>query len=320
MFTKWSRVISQFGRVGNSELGRHLCSFRCRDYSKVAAVAEPALEKVYNVNPQVNLNKMFWSKPHSLALAPDSPFRVEDPQYEGFKRFMFKLMLFYSKQSKSIRGANVIYQRVIHQVDRPAMYDVFSLEKTFKTTFSLLVIHMWLCLRRLKQEGKEGVELGQYLYEIYNHDVELRVSKAGVNLLLIKWMKDLEKIFYGNLVAYDAAMLPEAKQDELQNVIWRRSPRCQWRMSRRGIVASCHRGAATSKGRQGDKARRQNVFSDDGTSTPSDAALLPVQASYVKVCSQRIQLSVIDSGKLAYRSVPVPGFESALQRSWGEAA
>jgi hypothetical protein len=39
---------------------------------------------------------------------------------------------------------------------------------------------MWLCLRRLKEEGKEGVEFGQYLYEIYNHDVELRVSKAGV--------------------------------------------------------------------------------------------------------------------------------------------
>ncbi|KAJ0098930.1 hypothetical protein Patl1_20681 [Pistacia atlantica] len=72
-----------------------------------------------------------------------------------------------------------------------------------------------------KQPGKEGVELGQYLYEIYNHDVELRVSKAGVNLLLSKWMKELEKIFYGNIVAYDAAMLPEAKQDELQNVIWR---------------------------------------------------------------------------------------------------
>ncbi|WMV33839.1 hypothetical protein MTR67_027224 [Solanum verrucosum] len=178
MLTRWSRAISQFGRV-NSELGRQLCSLHCRDYSKVAAVAEPPADKLYNVNDQVNLNKMFWSKPHSLALAPDSQFRVEDPQYEGFKRAIFKLMLFYSKQSKSIRGANVIYRRVVHQVDRPAIYDVFSLEKTFKTTFSLLVIHMWLCLRRLKQEGKEGVELGQYLYEIYNHDVELRVSKAG---------------------------------------------------------------------------------------------------------------------------------------------
>ncbi|KAL0317596.1 UNVERIFIED_CONTAM: Ubiquinol-cytochrome-c reductase complex assembly factor 1 [Sesamum angustifolium] len=99
---------------------------------------------------------------------------------------------------------------------------------------------MWLCLRRLKEEGKEGVELGQYLYEIYNHDLELRVSKAGVNLLLSKWMKELEKIFYGNIVAYDAAM---GKQDDLQNVIWR------------------------------------NVFSDDGASQPSEGALLPVQAS-----------------------------------------
>lgn len=57
---------------------------------------------------------------------------------------------------------------------------MFNLEKTFRMTFSLLVLHMWFCLRRLKEEGKEGVELGQYLYEIYNHDVELRVSKAGV--------------------------------------------------------------------------------------------------------------------------------------------
>lgn len=34
-------------------------------------------------------------------------------------------------------------------------------------------------------------------------------------------MKDLEKIFYGNIVAYDSAILPVAKQDELSNVIWR---------------------------------------------------------------------------------------------------
>lgn len=34
-------------------------------------------------------------------------------------------------------------------------------------------------------------------------------------------MKDLEKIFYGNIVAYDAALLPEAKQEELENVLWR---------------------------------------------------------------------------------------------------
>lgn len=60
-------------------------------------------------------------------------------------------------------------------------FAVFQLEKTFKTTFSLLVLHMWLVLRRLKEEGKDGVKFGQYIYEMYNHDVELRVSKAGVS-------------------------------------------------------------------------------------------------------------------------------------------
>lgn len=62
---------------------------------------------------------------------------------------------------------------------------VFNLEKTFKITFSLLVLHMWLVLRRLKEDGNEGVDLGQYVYEIYNHDVEMRVSKAGVSARLV---------------------------------------------------------------------------------------------------------------------------------------
>ncbi|KAL0400995.1 UNVERIFIED_CONTAM: Ubiquinol-cytochrome-c reductase complex assembly factor 1 [Sesamum latifolium] len=247
---RWSRIFSHIGRYSNlqrsSELVRRdLSVFPLRNYAKVAAAVEPNVKSETN-KPEVNLNKMFWSKPCSLALATDSPYRIEDPQYEGVRRFILKLMLFYSKQSQFIRWANVIYHRVIYQVDRPAIYDVFSLEQTFKTTFSLLVLHMWLCLRRLKEEGKEGVELGQYLYEIYNHDLELRVSKAGVNLLLSKWMKELEKIFYGNIVAYDAAM---GKQDDLQNVIWR------------------------------------NVFSDDGASKPSEGALLPVQASsHVSLC------------------------------------
>ncbi|KAI4340813.1 hypothetical protein MLD38_025615 [Melastoma candidum] len=214
-------------------LRQHLPAFplpHCRCAAGAAAATDSP------PNPAVKLDKLFWSKPTSLALPSDSPLRIEESNYEGIPRFILKLMLFYSKQSKSIRGANVVYKRVVSQVEKQAIYDVFNLEKTFRTTFSLLVLHMWLCLRRLKAEGKEGVEFGQYLYEIYNHDVELRVSKAGVNLLLIRWMKDLEKIFYGNIVAYDSAMLPEAKHDELANAVWR------------------------------------NVFSDDGSPIPSDAA------------------------------------------------
>ncbi|CAJ1975991.1 unnamed protein product [Sphenostylis stenocarpa] len=239
MLRKWSKVVTPISKFGSQSHFDFVKNVTRHSYAGVAPA--PMIEDKPQP-PMVNLDKMFWSKPCSLALPRDSPLRVEEPDYQGIKRFMLKLMLFYSKQSRSIRGANVVYQRIISQVDKPPIYEVFNLEKTFKTTFSLLVLHMWLCLRRLKQEGTEGVELGQYVYEIYNHDVELRVSKAGVNLLLSKWMKELEKIFYGNIVAYDTAILPEAKPGDFTNAIWR------------------------------------NIFSEDGSSTPDDAASQSVQA------------------------------------------
>ncbi|KAH7537803.1 hypothetical protein FEM48_Zijuj03G0132000 [Ziziphus jujuba var. spinosa] len=208
MFSRWNRAFPSLSRLGSMnklDFNNDFYVISRLRYAKAAAAVAPTIadtmEKGIPNEPVINLDKMFWSKPSSLALAPDSPLRIEEPK-------------------------------------------PFNLEKTFKTTFSLLVLHTWLCLRRLKEEGKEGVELGQYLYEIYNHDVELRVSKAGVNLLLTKWMKDLEKIFYGNIVAYDAAILPEAAKDELQNVIWR------------------------------------NIFSDEGSSKPNDAASRAVQAIF----------------------------------------
>ncbi|KMS98919.1 hypothetical protein BVRB_3g068070 [Beta vulgaris subsp. vulgaris] len=252
MLSRWSRAIAQISKVGSQGKIKGFVNAEnalfSHNYAKVAAVSMPSSVDSFGKGfdntsvATVKLDKLFWSKPCSLALAKDSPLRIEEPNYEGIRRFFLKLMLFYSKQSKSIRGANVVYKRIISQADIPAIYDVFNLERTFKTTFSLLVLHMWMCLRRLKEEGKEGVEFGQYVYEIYNHDLELRVSKAGVNLLLTKWMKDLEKIFYGNLVAYDAALLPQAGKDDLLNVIWR------------------------------------NVFSEDGGPEPSNEARPPVQA------------------------------------------
>lgn len=269
MLRRWSKAISPISNFGSRSHLNFLQNVTRQTYAGVAPA--PTIDDKPQP-PEVNPDKMFWSKPCSLALLPDSPLRVEEPNYQGIKRFMLKLMMFYSKQSMSIRGANVVYRRIISQVDKPPIYEVFNLEKTFKTTFSLLVLHMWLCLRRLKQDGKEGVEFGQYLYEIYNHDVELRVSKAGVNLLLTKWMKELEKIFYGNIVAYDTAILPEAKPSDFSNAIWR------------------------------------NIFSEDGSSTEDDAASQSVQAlaRYARreaSCMTLTDIKALTSGNFMFTSL-----------------
>ncbi|KAJ0100143.1 hypothetical protein Patl1_20646 [Pistacia atlantica] len=166
-----------------------------------------------------------------------------------------------TKQSKSIRDANVIYRRVVLQVDKPAIY-VFNLEKTFGMTFALLVLHMWFVLRKRRGSQLDPKTYFRFPSLISSISVLAMLttgvpSYEAVNLLLSKWMKEgSEKIFYGNIVAYDAAMLPEAKQDELQNAV-------TWVIARGPWV--------------------RNIFSDDGTSKPDDAALWAVQAC-IQLC------------------------------------
>lgn len=257
MFPRLGRAVTQISKLRSFSSNASPFFSRCA-YATVAQADDAPSQNDFPSKSPVNLDKLFWSKPCSLALPKDSPLRIDEPDYQGVRRFILKMLLFYSKQSTSIRGANVIYKRIIAQVDTPAIYDVFNLEKTFKITYSLLVLHMWLVLRRLKQEGKEGVDLGQYVYEIYNHNVEVRVSKAGVNLLLLTWMKELERIFFGNVVAYDEALLPDAKPNDLQIKLWR------------------------------------NIFSDDGTTTPDGTELKAAKAMARYVRREVGSLSLTD--------------------------
>lgn len=257
MFPRLGRAVTQISKLRSFSSNASPFFSRC-GYATVAQADDAPSQNDFPSKSPVNLDKLFWSKPCSLALPKDSPLRIDEPDYQGVRRFILKMLLFYSKQSTSIRGANVIYKRIIAQVDTPAIYDVFNLEKTFKITYSLLVLHMWLVLRRLKQEGKEGVDLGQYVYEIYNHNVEVRVSKAGVNLLLLTWMKELERIFFGNVVAYDTALLPDAKPNDLQIKLWR------------------------------------NILSDDGTTTPDGTELKAAKAMARYVRREVGSLSLTD--------------------------
>ncbi len=58
----------------------------------------------------------------------------------------------------------------------------FILEQNFRTTHSMLVLYLWLCLYRVRAEGKDGAAVGQSLYDAFNHDLEKRIIATGVGL------------------------------------------------------------------------------------------------------------------------------------------
>lgn len=58
----------------------------------------------------------------------------------------------------------------------------FDLEYRFATTYSLLCLHVWLALVRLRAEGKDGKDLAQMMYDNFQEDVEIRVRGEGVKV------------------------------------------------------------------------------------------------------------------------------------------
>lgn len=144
-------------------------------------------------------------------------------EYErtGFTGFGLRLLGYYKQESKLFRGARTFYHRLYYLVESPELYAAFGLEKCFRTRLAMAIIHVWMCLVRVKSEKPGGATFGKALYDLYNEDLEHRVSEAGVKIMFSKWMKELEKMFYGAVKAYDEAMKPEASKDDLAQALWR---------------------------------------------------------------------------------------------------
>ena len=64
------------------------------------------------------------------------------------------------------------------------MCAALALPSTFAATHSLLCLHVFMLLVRLREEGNDGADLAQILYEGFQDDVELRVHAEGVKVPL----------------------------------------------------------------------------------------------------------------------------------------
>lgn len=64
----------------------------------------------------------------------------------------------------------------------PLFIAVFGLQKKFADQYSMLCVHLWMLLVRLRSEGKDGMDLAQMLHEAFQDNVEARVRAEGVKV------------------------------------------------------------------------------------------------------------------------------------------
>jgi cytochrome b pre-mRNA-processing protein 3 len=99
-----------------------------------------------------------------------------------------------------------IYGMIVTQAREPLFYRDLAVPDTVNGRFDLLVLHLWMVLRRLKPtEG--GAALAQTLFDRFCDDMDANLREMGVGDLTVpKRMQAFGEAFYGRAAAYDLAM------------------------------------------------------------------------------------------------------------------
>src|SRR5690348_5864237 len=99
-----------------------------------------------------------------------------------------------------------IYGMIVTQAREALFYQDLGVPDTVNGRFDLLLLHLWMVLRRLRPIAG-GVELAQALFDRFCADMDANLREMGVGDLAVpKRMRAFGEAFYGRSAAYDLAL------------------------------------------------------------------------------------------------------------------
>jgi cytochrome b pre-mRNA-processing protein 3 len=113
----------------------------------------------------------------------------------------------FRKPRAPSRGTiEAIYGMIVTQAREPSFYRDLGVPDTVNGRFDLLVLHLWLVLRRFKL-ADGGTGLSQALFDHFCDDMDANLREMGVGDLTVpKRMQAFGEVFYGRVAAYDLAL------------------------------------------------------------------------------------------------------------------
>lgn len=99
-----------------------------------------------------------------------------------------------------------IYGMIVTQAREPSFYRNLGIPDTVNGRFDLLVLHLWMVLRRFRS-AEGGANVPQALFDHFCDDMDANLREMGVGDLTVpKRMQAFGEAFYGRAAAYDLAL------------------------------------------------------------------------------------------------------------------
>ena len=100
------------------------------------------------------------------------------------------------------------YDAIVRQARRAYFFEGCGVPDTVGGRFDMLALHAYVVLRRLKEfDGAQYRKFAQALHDHMFNDLDRNLREMGVGDLAVgRQVKDLAKLFYGRIAAYDQAL------------------------------------------------------------------------------------------------------------------
>ncbi|XP_041080843.1 ubiquinol-cytochrome-c reductase complex assembly factor 1-like [Polyodon spathula] len=174
----------------------------------------------------------FHSLPHQcralhstnqLFTAKETPQTAAEEEVGAFTKLIeamgFTGPLKYNKWKIKIAALRM-YTCCVERINYDDFFEKFSLPDTLNSWFLVAQLHVWMCLVRMRQEGRAGKYLCRYVVHSMWEDVEQRGKIMGIESVALKAsMRVMTENFYAAIFGFDEGVLSHDRV--LAAALWR---------------------------------------------------------------------------------------------------
>ena len=103
-----------------------------------------------------------------------------------------------------------LYAKTVDQARDPGFYTALGVADEIDSRFELYTLHVLLLILRLRDEGADGADLAQELFDVYVSALDNALRELGVHdVTMAKKMRKLGEALYGRMTAYEGPIRAE---------------------------------------------------------------------------------------------------------------
>ncbi len=159
------------------------------------------------------------------------------------------MILSLFRKDPAVEAGEALYEAAVGQARTALFYADFGVPDTVEGRFEMIVLHVYLILRKLKGDSPGEKKVGQKLFDAMFHNMDASLRELGVGDLSVgRKIRKLAESFFGRVGAYDEALKPNVPPEALVVALGRNVFEDEAAPGARALAAYVRRAAASING------------------------------------------------------------------------